>query len=232
MENFSESQIAELKQLLECSWNHLIPSGTIVSYACAIKRRDNPFPHEKYNEFDPHYENVPRGWLLCDGRALLVKKPIYANLKNALLDFWGQAPDYHVRLPALEGQFLRGAVVNQVKPDHHDNDAFWIQIENKDPDLVARFSLDNDGKHLSAKQVGGFQSHIFGKHNHGGGSHAHEIMEPAKFETAKEIPGDEFKLWRNTEKGKTKYPDRPVVEEQGGNETRPINAAVNWIIKI
>ncbi len=76
-----------------------VPPGTIVPYAGPT-------------DADGYPEKVPRGWLLCDGRAL--ESAVYPELYAAIADTWGagskeagKAADFN--LPDLRGMFLTGA---------------------------------------------------------------------------------------------------------------------------
>lgn len=51
-------------------------------------------------------DSIPEGWLLCDGREL--KTSDYPNLSGIILGYWGAAAGGNFKLPDLRGSFLRG----------------------------------------------------------------------------------------------------------------------------
>ncbi len=72
----------------------LCPPGTIVAYG-------------------GHANNLPPGWLLCDGRSL--SRTTYPRLFGAIATNWGAASSSEFNLPDLRGMFLRG--VNGARSD-------------------------------------------------------------------------------------------------------------------
>lgn len=78
----------------EVSHNSLTFSGMIAPFA-------GPYDEEK----------IPKGWLLCDGRA--VSRMEYQNLFNAIGVAWGKGDGSTTfNLPDLRGMFLRGVSEN------------------------------------------------------------------------------------------------------------------------
>lgn len=164
-------------------------------------------------------ENVPTGWALCDGS--VISREDFAGLYAAIGDAWGNgdgSTTFH--LPDLRGRFLRGT----------DNSA------GRDPNSITRTSSNSGGN--SGDAVGSVQSHDFSQHDHGGGSHQHYtpyfsdngfpdgaadrtnsyyLMHPAR--------GTDYRWLSNT-------PNQTVINNEGGAENRPINANVNYIIKL
>lgn len=169
-------------------------------------------------------DKIPEGWFLCDGRTL--SRTEYADLYAIIGTAWGHgdgANTFHV--PDLRGLFLRGV----------DNDA------GRDPDKNNRKALNTGGNTRNA--VGSFQDDMFKSHNHQGktktaGKHKHKIMR-----------GDEHVEWGDGggystffidagghDAGPKIYTDEigahtHDLHSDGGNETRPDNAYVNYIIK-
>lgn len=92
-------------------------------------------------------ENIPIGWLLCDGSEL--EKNEYSELEKILQNNWGQpSSDTKFKLPNLQGQFLRGV----------DYDTTNIS----DPDAENR-KLNGNGL---SREVGSWQEDAVGEHSH------------------------------------------------------------------
>jgi hypothetical protein len=156
----------------------------------------------------------PEGWLLCDGSALRSDDPQYKALFAAIGTNWGDGTScgrgakYKVidkgtdfNIPDLRGYFLRGL----------DESG-----ENRDPDIPGRTSLLHGGKVKGS--VGSYQDDQFKQHHH-----------DLPFYHVERDPGNNEPV---------PYPGNPHNEpapyrsgEAGGNETRPKNAYVNFIIK-
>lgn len=97
-----------------------IPSGCIIPFAGPV-------------------ENIPAGWLLCDGSA--VSRSAYANLYNAIGVAWGTGDGATTfNLPDLRGMFLRGMAGSDTVAD---------------PDANTRLANANGGN--SGNNVGSYQ---------------------------------------------------------------------------
>jgi hypothetical protein len=146
----------------------------------------------------------PEGWLLCDGSALNRNDPQYAELFAAIGTAWG-APDVNTfNVPDLRGMFLRGVA----------GDA------TTDPDKATRVASKAGGNIGNA--VGSMQTDEFKKHNHDpvralgpwtSGNNAYLQAGSGN------NPGGGSSDWYS------------YMRDKGGNETRPVNAYVNYIIK-
>jgi microcystin-dependent protein len=145
---------------------------------------------------------VPEGWLLCNGNA--VSRSEYAALYEVIGTAYGFGNNSTTfNLPDMRGMFLRG-----VSGD-----------SEKDADAETRLPLKEGGN--SGNQVGSYQSDEFESHKHGlsafitlavGSSSA----APGAFQPADNFTSD----------------TRPnAMSATGGNETRPKNIYVNYIIK-
>lgn len=162
---------------------------------------------------------VPDGWLLCDGQDISNVK--YAKLREVIGTAWGtnKAPD-------LRGVFLRGVNAGRTG-------------DFNDPDAGSRVA--NNGGNTGDK-VGSFQDDGYKKHNHSGntgegGLHSHEWWY--RLSSDEDGNGNSSILWDDeiqqqdsphvstTLDGNHKH----VINNDGGNETRPANTAVNYIIK-
>jgi microcystin-dependent protein len=146
--------------------------------------------------------NVPSGWLLCDGRA--VSSSQYPALFAAIGRGWGDgsAPDSD---PATDFSLpdLRGLFLRGVDASPSRG------VTGRDPDRDARGTDQAGGN--SSNRVASIQTDEFRSHRH----------EAARLDSAGEAT-------RGV--GQTPY---MVLESgvAGGNETRPKNAYVNYLIK-
>lgn len=172
----------------------------------------------------------PPRTLLCDGSA--VSKPIalggvsdaYIALWNAIGSTFG-ATSTQFNLPDLRGRFLRGV------------DNMGTGAAGRDPDANTRTAMNTGG--ATGNAIGSVQDHVFVWHNHGGGDHRH--WSDINYDGNNYDHGNAMSAvsWfggghRNTRYVSENNPaiDGPnvVVVGQGGNETRPLNAYVNYCI--
>jgi microcystin-dependent protein len=146
---------------------------------------------------------APSGWLLCDG-ASYPASGAYAQLYAAIGCAFGCSGG-NFNVPDLRGRFLRGV----------DGTA------NRDPDKAARTAMTTGGN--AGNTVGSVQGHAFQSHNHPpicGGTFLHD--------------------WNSCGGGAIAANGSQIgikVQSTTGNrgdssETRPINASVNYIIKL
>jgi hypothetical protein len=153
--------------------------------------------------------NTPAGWLMCDGSA--VSSGQYPRLYTAISTNWGagiQASTNNFNLPDLRGLFLRG--VNGVRTNFTQTGMNFV-----DADVLSRtngLAGGNGGNSVGSLQFDDFRSHI---HDQSAGTYG---------------AGNA---------GQGRYADGPATLSDsglkttpaGGNETRPKNAYVNYIIK-
>ncbi|WGM37713.1 phage tail protein [Caulobacter sp. NIBR1757] len=93
-------------------------------------------------------DQIPAGWLLCDGTA--VSQTQYANLYTAVQNLYGaNPPEGEFYLPDLRGRFVRGV----------DDGA------GRDPDVATRTDMQDPS--VLSSTVGSVQSHAFQNHDHG-----------------------------------------------------------------
>ncbi len=79
------------------------------------------FPAGMIMAFAGPAENVPAGWLLCDGSE--VSRSTYSNLYNAIGVSWGTGNNTTTfNLPDLRGMFLRGVAGSDLSGDPDAND--------------------------------------------------------------------------------------------------------------
>ena len=181
----------------------------------------------------------PPGWLICDGRA--VSRTEYARLFAVLGTRCGEGDGASTfNVPDLRGRFLRGRDGGSAR----------------DPDAASREHMAPGG--AAGDAPGSVQGDAFAAHNHGGGVHSHDhrsgpLYIPGSFgavphglangqvsgfptytlhstinwhaiSSSPAAPGARIASLGIMDSG-------PVVQEQGGAETRPQNVSVNYLIK-
>lgn len=186
-----------------------VPVGTIVAYG-------------------GDKNNVPEGWLLCDGAS--VAQADYPQLYAIIGSAWGESGS-SFNLPDLRGRFLRGV----------DGGA------GNDPDADSRVEIasgGNTGDDVGTLQIGHIQSHNHGitdpGHNHSYNNYFWLESSAAAWPGAKST-GSSLQGYG----GSSDYDNKYIyfehhtganltgisVDNSGGSETRPVNAAVHYIIK-
>lgn len=160
---------------------------------------------------------APPGWLLCDGQ--VVDAATYPDLAAALGEGWGDGgdlsgPKFH--LPDLRGRFLRGV----------DGSA------GRDLDAASRTS-DTQGN--KGNKVGSLEDAAFAAHSHGvsdpGHSHTVPLWQDGCSGGAYHAHGQIHTCasWSETSSSAVTNISLQTV---GGTETRPVNAAVTYIVKL
>lgn len=144
----------------------------------------------------------PTGYLLCDGTSYL--RATYPNLFTAIGTAYGAADGTHFNVPDLRGRFQRGV----------------SNGSGNDPDAASRTASNAGGN--TGDNVGSLQADAFSAHSHyypsaqlnsGGGS---SVFSPS---VVTDLNGTST-LTGTADSANT-----------GGNETRPRNVYVNYIIK-
>lgn len=148
---------------------------------------------------------APTGWLLCDGSA--VSRTNYPALWAVIGTSSGAGDDSTTfNLPDMRGLFLRG--VNGSRSDPF-----------ADPDAItSRTSIFTGGN--TGNAVGSYQVDQFAAH-----SHAQYVTANSGWGTA--IRSD----WNGDAGNYGAYPQGINTGSAGGNESRPKNVYVNYIIK-
>ena len=152
---------------------------------------------------------MPAGFLLCDGASLSTSA--YSELYAAVGYAWGGSGS-SFNLPDLRGRFIRGT-------DY---------AAGNDPDKASRTAIKTGGN--TGDKVGTLQGDQFK-------GHEHDSPIRVRLTNANET-WDNSKSYSNASNGKVvapsgssytdvKYPESSAT---GGNETRPKNANVNYII--
>lgn len=158
-------------------------------------------------------DRVPAGWLLCDGAA--VSQTTYAALFSAIGTSHGSGGATGMfNVPDYRGRFLRGV----------------DGMAGRDLDAATRTAAHTGGN--TGNAVGTIEGDAYR-------SHAHGVTDP----------GHTHDMWNvyagaNLPAGGFNYAGAVIgtatgsrttgisIQASGGGETRPVNAAVNYIIKI
>lgn len=153
--------------------------------------------------------NIPSGWLLCDGSAFNGNAARYRPLYLVLGVFHGDGTtgnghnaESNFNVPDYRGRFLRGV----------------SQSSGFDPDAGIRAPMAAGGN--SGNKVGSVQDDVFKEHRHKNFSSEHNgaiVASPRQFLAGGNINHTEGYFG---------------VSPEGGNETRPKNANVYYIIKL
>lgn len=186
------------------------------------KAAENGVPPGSIMPFAGPKSNIPEGWLYCDGKSY-ASTGMFGSLYKAIGYAWG-SDGGNFRVPDLRGYFLRGA-----------SDGTTI-----DPDRAARTAKYSGGN--TGDNVGTYQADIFGLHNHTGytstnGEHTHNWTYPFSSSEGGDgsvsILGDDQNAgrWNFTVSYSGAHNHSLIINSTGGNETRPENATVIFIIK-
>ena len=169
------------------------------------------YPAGMISPFAGPVENIPTGWMLCDGSA--VSRTEYANLYDAIGVCWGVGDGSTTfNLPDLRGIFLRG-----VSGD-----------SGNDTDADDRTILHDNGGN-TGNNVGSYQGDAI--RNITGNFAANDAQNGSG---AFHMPGTSYNSWPY---GNNYGGGRPNVNFDAslvvpiGSDNRPKNAYVNYIIK-
>ena len=198
------TSVPQVKSSLKTKYaNNGIPSGAIMPFAGDI-------------------DKIPNGYLLCDGKPY--SQEDYLSLYDAIGKAWGEDGVSTFRVPDLRGYFLRGVDPNSV-----------------DKDGDSRNSLYTSGN--SGRSVGSYQDDAVKSHLHAAGTlrtttngeHSHDMNQLAdESGNGNNIDGtDGTGTNQNTGiAGNHTHDLTGETAEYIGNESRPINVYVHYIIKI
>ncbi|MCX9024602.1 MAG: phage tail protein [Candidatus Methanoperedens sp.] len=173
---------------------------------------------------------APTGYLLCDGTSYLRTDypALFANIGTA----HGAADGTHFNVPDYRGRFLRGQ-------DHG---------QGRDPDAAGRTTMASGGN--SADNVGSVQGHAFQTHLHVHNAHGHTYFVGNSNSGSQERIGRQNNSPTNggnsavgsNDQANAGIQNQTTTEnnavasgtfsQPSGNESRPVNANVNYIIKI
>ncbi|WP_052516458.1 tail fiber protein [Phaeodactylibacter xiamenensis] len=155
-------------------------------------------------------QTVPEGWLLCNGA--VVRSDIYPDLFAVLGTHWGSGNGQGTfNLPDLRGHFLRGRDAGK----------------GKDPDAASRTNLSGD---VVGDKVGSYQNYEFRRHTHGATATTSFPRVAGGAGDNSGIPFDNSYAC-GCETNSTNITTSVSLSEEGGEESRPINAYVDYIIK-
>ncbi len=216
-----------------------ILSVPVANYA--VKAGSSTFPAGLIMPFGGNVDKIPDGWLLCDGRA--INRSEYPELFNTITVNWGGGDlSTTFNLPDLRGQFLRGL----------DGDA---NVDLDKSTRTEKYIGGSSGNNVGSYQLGAFEVHSHtgligynGNHNHTGststaGAHAHDI--PLNSGNGIESVNTGAESGTNSVSTSTNgshshslsinyngtHTHDVSIYNSGGNETRPVNANVLYIIK-
>jgi len=149
--------------------------------------------------------NAPAGWLLCDGAA--VSRTQYATLFGVIGVSNGSGDGMSTfNLPDLRGMFLRGL----------------DGVAGIDPDKATRTAAKPGGN--TGNALGSLQQDQFKSHNHVNGSFVRLVQQSngtSTTTTATDVTPSEPDIVNTA-----------LMLAAGGNESRPKNVYVNYIIKL
>jgi microcystin-dependent protein len=149
-------------------------------------------------------DTAPAGWLLCNGAS--VNRSTYATLYAVVANRFGSADSSNFNVPDFRGRFLRG----------RDGGA------GRDPDRNARTAMNTGGS--IGDLVGSLQADDTRSHSHGYNDIYHSEGGGTVTVPNNRGSGDTDSDNKGYDLGRT-------TSNTGGNETRPLNANVNYIIK-
>lgn len=165
------------------------------------------FPAGMVSPFAGPVENIPFGWLLCDGSE--VSRTEYANLYSAIGVCWGTGNGSTTfNLPDLRGMFLRG-----VSGD-----------SGNDADAEGRIVLNDYGGN-TGNQVGSYQGDAIRNITGSFGGHSYNTTDGAFAFSS----GNHYAESGGSKVGAVSFDASNVVPT--GSENRPKNVYVNYIIK-
>jgi hypothetical protein len=160
-------------------------------------------------------QKIPQGWIACDGMFYNRQDKRYAHLFKIIGVSWGAKSITDFAAPDLRGQFLRGVSEDSnIDPDANVRLNSRASLADKDYAEAEKRKLELE-KGNSGNQVGSKQKDEFEKHHH-------------------EIGGRDWvgKGCNSTLSGCGEANIQKPTSEVGGNETRPVNAYVYYIIKL
>lgn len=151
---------------------------------------------------------APTGYLLCDGSSVL--RADYPALFTAISTAFGAADGTHFNLPDMRGRFPRGVT----------------GASSQDPDTASRTAMATGGN--TGNNVGSVQGHALQTHNHGSTKNAFLVQDLSTptytLAFGADLPG-------NNPAADALVGAAGPTAQSTANETRPVNAYVNFIIK-
>ncbi len=157
---------------------------------------------------------APAGWLLCDGSQ--VSQTTYPQLFAAIGNTYGTASSGSFRLPDYRGYFLRGL----------DRGA------GRDPDVGSRGAMTSGA--TTGDTEGSVESGTYSSHSHtvNDPGHSHSPGGCIYYFTGGSATISNSNADVNAQCGSLSTATTGIsLGSSGGNETRPLNAAVDYLIK-
>ncbi len=173
---------------------------------------------------------IPDGWLLCDGTALNASTDLkYSQLFSVIGTTWGGSGSTNFSVPDLRGQFLRG-----LNTTASGEDANRILGSHQDADLSSHTHAATQAAHTHGYTDGFHLEDNFGVDVAPGYTINFEF-NPTDVDNIGGGHGTEGNdvdnlLWTRPMTTDSQTPTISV-SATGGGETRPVNKAVNYIIK-
>jgi hypothetical protein len=171
------------------------------------------------------------GWFKCDGRAISGLSALSADEKTALTNILGNSSN----LPNLMGVFLRGL----------DENSSGVQDDDRGTRTDGENHANGSGTGVRSKQDENYRSH-----NHTGssastdGNHSHNFTDyyasipSGTLANSYYYTGSSFSTYFSPSASLASstlsagdHTHTITVASQGGNETRPDNIAVYWLIR-
>jgi microcystin-dependent protein len=148
--------------------------------------------------------NGSEEWMICDGRELPNRLPEYGPIFSLIGYSFGKADSEGLtfNIPDLRGMFVRGT--NTAGMRGKKTTPF------NDPDAASRTAMQPNGN--TGDQVGSVQPDEFKKHTH-------------KVQTQSATGGSRWTIYTNQGSDTS-------VGSTGGAETRPVNAYLNYLIRV
>lgn len=173
-------------------------------------------------------DDIPDGWVLCDGKMVDRTQPRFSKLFDAIGTIHGGDGNPLFQLPDYLGRFLRG--VNHDAVDVFEGGGSLL----RDPDADNRRAPGQNNTGNPKNQVGSIQDDSFQSHAHPihDPGHAHQIGVGAGGNKLEGPHGSSHFRQMGTHWGAHTAPTNIAIQAVGGTETRPKNAYVNWIIKL
>lgn len=225
LEDGGSWQVVTSTSLLAVPYAKAAEKATVAE---SVKSGSNGVPVGSIMPYAGSSVSVPEGWLLCDGTA--ISRTDYDALFAVIDEYWGDGDNSTTfNLPDLRGVFLRGVQGTSTSTT-------W-----GDPNASSRSSR-NSGN--SGNNVGSYQGDEVEEHDHNvslnsDGSHSHSFSDYHYKDTGDDNnyatgSGDDVGI-RGTTTHNTASAGSHThsVNESnvGGDENRPVNAYVNYIIK-
>ena len=184
-----------------------VPSGTIQAYGGTVDGN----PGDQLSDGGAAVNLPPTGWLLCNGDQFNGFSSTYAALYAAIgTNFGGNSGSQAFNLPDLRGRFVRGL----------DNGA------GVDPQGSSRL-VGSVQVGATALPSAGFTTNTAGGHTHGLRSFSGGALDEGNQYAASWLNYNDTSTFQTQEAG-----DHFHTVLGGDAETRPVNLALNFIIKL